>query len=89
MYAVSETGARELDNRNNDGIDVTLLWSPADEPHLDGGCRRQCVSVTCLHEIAVEEANDAALVFLRLITDAADVLGGRHLPDLLGAAGER
>ena len=28
MHAVSEIGARELDNRNNDGIDVTLLWSP-------------------------------------------------------------
>lgn len=28
MNATSEIGARELDRRSNDGIDVTLLWSP-------------------------------------------------------------
>jgi hypothetical protein len=28
MYLVSDTDVRELDHRSNDGIDVTLLWSP-------------------------------------------------------------
>lgn len=28
MYLVSDTDVRELDQRSNDGIDVTLLWSP-------------------------------------------------------------
>jgi hypothetical protein len=28
MTATSEIGARELDHRHNDGIDVTLFWSP-------------------------------------------------------------
>jgi hypothetical protein len=28
MYAVSDTDPRELDHRSNDGIEVTLLWSP-------------------------------------------------------------
>ena len=28
MYLVSDNDARELDHRSNDGIDVTLLWSP-------------------------------------------------------------
>ena len=28
MNSTSEIGARELDHRSNDGIDVTLLWSP-------------------------------------------------------------
>jgi hypothetical protein len=28
MSTTSQIGARELDHRSNDGIDVTLLWSP-------------------------------------------------------------
>jgi hypothetical protein len=28
MSTTSHIGARELDHRSNDGIDVTLLWSP-------------------------------------------------------------
>lgn len=27
MHATSELGIHELDRRNNDGIDVTLLWN--------------------------------------------------------------
>ena len=29
MYLVSDTDARELDHRSNDGIEISLLWSPA------------------------------------------------------------
>jgi hypothetical protein len=29
MYVISDTDARELDRRTTDGIDVSLLWSPA------------------------------------------------------------
>jgi hypothetical protein len=28
MHSVSPIGARELDHRSSDGIDVTLFWSP-------------------------------------------------------------
>jgi hypothetical protein len=28
MYVISDTDLRELDSRSNDGIVVTLLWSP-------------------------------------------------------------
>lgn len=28
MYPTSEIGIRELDHRNNDGIDVALFWAP-------------------------------------------------------------
>ena len=28
LYLVTDTDAQELDSRTNDGIDVTLLWSP-------------------------------------------------------------
>jgi hypothetical protein len=31
MLIASQTSTRELDHRNGDGIDVTLLW----EPHTD------------------------------------------------------
>ena len=31
MSTTSETEVRELDHRNNDGIDVTLLWIPGTE----------------------------------------------------------
>jgi hypothetical protein len=31
MSTTAETEVRELDHRNNDGIDVTLLWTPGSE----------------------------------------------------------
>src|SRR5215210_8660989 len=55
--------------------------------HRDRGSGRQWLTESSgLEQRAVEEVDDAALVLRRLVADAADVLGGRHRPDLLRTA---
>ena len=53
-----------------------------------GARARQAGQAAPPSERAVEEGDDAALVLLRVCLGAVHVLGVRHLPDLLRAAGE-